>query len=177
MALVVFLRGVNVGGHRTFRPSLLARQLKHLDVVNIGAAGTFVIRRRVPRAQVRREFARRLPFDTQIVICRGREIVNLVSRNFFPGRPVRADVVRFLRKPPFPGLMGLSYRVLFAAAVATIPRRYRKMLGVRRWPLPVLALTRLVLRVAERALGSGPRAQDMARVRLRRLERETPEAA
>ena len=44
MALVVFLRGVNVGGHRSFRPTTLAEQLKHLDAVNIGAAGTFVIR-------------------------------------------------------------------------------------------------------------------------------------
>jgi hypothetical protein len=26
MALIVFLRGVNVGGHRTFRPSILARE-------------------------------------------------------------------------------------------------------------------------------------------------------
>ena len=43
MALVVFLRGVNVGGHRTFRPTTLTKQLKHLDAVNIGAAGTFVI--------------------------------------------------------------------------------------------------------------------------------------
>jgi hypothetical protein len=46
VALVVLLRGVNVGGHKTFRPSLLVEQLKHLDAVNIGAAGTFV----VPRA-------------------------------------------------------------------------------------------------------------------------------
>ena len=38
MALVVFLRGVNVGGHRTFRPTVLAKQLRHLDAVNIGAA-------------------------------------------------------------------------------------------------------------------------------------------
>jgi uncharacterized protein (DUF1697 family) len=27
MAFVVFLRGVNVGGHRTFRPTMLAQQL------------------------------------------------------------------------------------------------------------------------------------------------------
>ena len=27
MALVVFLRGVNVGGHRTFRPAALAKVL------------------------------------------------------------------------------------------------------------------------------------------------------
>ena len=45
MALVVFLRGVNVGGHRTFRPTVLAKQLKHLGAVNIGAAGTFVVHR------------------------------------------------------------------------------------------------------------------------------------
>jgi uncharacterized protein (DUF1697 family) len=42
MALVVFLRGVNVGGHRTFRPSILARELSDYGVVNVGAAGTFV---------------------------------------------------------------------------------------------------------------------------------------
>lgn len=79
------------------------------------------------------------------------------------------DVVRFLRKPPFPGVMGVAYRVLFAAAVATIPPRMRRMLGVRRSWLPVKTATRLILRATERALGSGPRAQDMARERLRRL--------
>ena len=45
MALVVFLKGVNVGGHKTFRPSVMARELQ-LDAVSIGAAGTFVIRER-----------------------------------------------------------------------------------------------------------------------------------
>jgi len=38
MALVVFLRGINVGGHRTFRPSLLAKELAKFDIVNIGRA-------------------------------------------------------------------------------------------------------------------------------------------
>ena len=42
-ALVVFLRGVNVGGHRTFRPSVVAKELRKFDVVNVGAAGTFVV--------------------------------------------------------------------------------------------------------------------------------------
>lgn len=79
------------------------------------------------------------------------------------------DVVRFLRKPPFPGMMGVAYRVLFAAAVATFPPRFRRLLGVRRSWLPVKTATRLILRITERALGSGPRAQDMARLRLRRL--------
>jgi uncharacterized protein (DUF1697 family) len=96
VALVVFLRGVNVGGHRTFRPSRLAQQLKHLDAVNIGAAGTFVIRQPVSRAQLRDEFSRRLPFDARIMICDGREILRLVSHDFFSGHPARPDIVRFV---------------------------------------------------------------------------------
>lgn len=40
MALVVFLKGVNVGGHRAFLPSVLARALAKYDVINVGAAGT-----------------------------------------------------------------------------------------------------------------------------------------
>src|SRR6202051_2659916 len=81
MALVVLLRGVNVGGHRTFRPTTLVDQLKHLDAVNIGAAGTFVIRRPVSQAQLRAELASKLPFDAEVMICQGREIVRLMSRD------------------------------------------------------------------------------------------------
>jgi uncharacterized protein (DUF1697 family) len=96
VALVVLLRGVNVGGHRTFRPTALAEQLKHLDVVNIGTAGTFVVRQRVGRSQLRDEFARRLPFDADIMICHGREILRLLSHDCFSGHVVRPDIVRFV---------------------------------------------------------------------------------
>ena len=96
MALVVLLRGVNVGGHRIFRPATLAEQLKHLEAVNIGAAGTFVIRRPVTRAQLRAELARRLPFDAEIMICEGREIIGLMHHNHFADQPVRPDIVRFV---------------------------------------------------------------------------------
>lgn len=83
------------------------------------------------------------------------------------------DVVRFLRRPPFRDSrpMALAYRVLFASAVATIPPRYRRLLGLRRTWLPVVTTTRLILAVTERTLGAGPRAQDFARMRLRRIER------
>jgi hypothetical protein len=40
MALIVFFRGINVGGHRAFRPSVLAKELGIYDAVNVGAAGT-----------------------------------------------------------------------------------------------------------------------------------------
>jgi len=83
-----------------------------------------------------------------------------------------ADVVRFLRRPPFTGSLGLAYRLLFAGAVATIPRPYRRMLGLRRSVLPVVTLTRAALWFAGRAIGGGPRAQDYARRRLRRLTGE-----
>jgi uncharacterized protein (DUF1697 family) len=96
MALVVLLRGVNVGGHRTFRPTLLAERLKHLDAVSIGAAGTFVVRRPVSRARIRDEFARRLPFDATIMICQGSEVARLISGDWFRGHPVRPDTVRFV---------------------------------------------------------------------------------
>jgi uncharacterized protein (DUF1697 family) len=96
VALVVLLRGVNVGGHRTFRPSRLAEQLRHLGAVNIGAAGTFVIRQHVRPTQLRVEVARRLPCDAEIVICQGREIVKLAAHDLFAGHPIRPDIVRFV---------------------------------------------------------------------------------
>jgi uncharacterized protein (DUF1697 family) len=96
MALVVLLRGLNVGGHRTFRPTTLAAQLRHLGAVNIGAAGTFVIRQPVRQEQLRAEIAERLPFEAEIAICRGRDFARLVSQDYFAGHPERPDVVRFV---------------------------------------------------------------------------------
>jgi uncharacterized protein (DUF1697 family) len=96
MAWVVFLRGVNVGGHRTFRPTQLADQLTHLDAVNIGAAGTFVIRKRIGVAALRAELAERLPFATEIIICRGSDIVALPSHEAFAAHPPRPGEVRFV---------------------------------------------------------------------------------
>src|SRR5262245_27826382 len=96
MALVVFLRGVNVGGHRTFRPSILAQKLKHYDVVNIGAAGTFVIRKPVTQAELRGELQRRLPFEAEIMICTGQDVTTMASGDPFANEPIQSDVVRFV---------------------------------------------------------------------------------
>jgi uncharacterized protein (DUF1697 family) len=93
---VVLLRGVNVGGYRTFHPALLAKELQHLDAVNIGAAGTFVIRKPVSRTRLRAELAKRLPFETHIMICGSREITTLLSQDWFGRTPSRPDVVRFV---------------------------------------------------------------------------------
>jgi uncharacterized protein (DUF1697 family) len=96
VALVVFLRGVNVGGHRTFRPTKLAEALKHLGAVNIGAAGTLVLRQPMTQAQARAEVARHLPFVAEIIVCQGRDIANLILKDPFAGQSLRGGVVRFV---------------------------------------------------------------------------------
>jgi len=96
MALVVFLRGVNVGGHRTFRPSVLARELSDYDVVNIGAAGTFVVRKPGSRARFRAALLRKLPFEAEVVVCEGRDLMRLEMENPFGSEPCPLDVVRFV---------------------------------------------------------------------------------
>lgn len=96
MASVVFLRGVNVGGHKTFRPSALARQLKALDAVNVGAAGTLVIRKAVSQAALRTELLRRLPFQPEIMICRSREVLDLASADPFAREATGNGVTRYV---------------------------------------------------------------------------------
>jgi uncharacterized protein (DUF1697 family) len=96
MALVVFLRGVNVGGHRTFRPSILARELSGYDVLNVGAAGTFVVRKPGSRAKFRTALLRKLPFEAKIVLCEGRDLMRLEMENPFGSQPSSPDVVRFV---------------------------------------------------------------------------------
>jgi uncharacterized protein (DUF1697 family) len=96
MALVTFLRGVNVGGHRTFRPSLLANQLKDYGVVNIGAAGTFVVCKPVSQTRLRSELLRRLPFEAEVMMCTGQELIAAASNNPFDREPSRSDIVRFV---------------------------------------------------------------------------------
>ena len=143
MALVVLVRGVNVGGHRTFRPRALADQLKHLGAINIGAAGTFVIRRQVTRRELRAELTRRIPFDAHIMICEGREILKLMSHVHFAEQPARPDEVRFVSvlakrprlMPPLPMSLPSSGRWLLKIIaidnrfVLGLYRRHMKVIG------------------------------------------------
>jgi uncharacterized protein (DUF1697 family) len=96
MALIVFLRGVNVGGHRTFRPSILASELSDYDVVNVGAAGTFIVRKPGSRGEFRAELLRKLPFEAEVVLCEGRNLIRLETENPFGTEPSRPDIVRFV---------------------------------------------------------------------------------
>ena len=75
-SLVVFLRGVNVGGNKTFRPADLARAL---GAVNVGAAGTFVLPGGAESA-VRKSILDALEFEAEVIACRGDEVAGLVRR-------------------------------------------------------------------------------------------------
>jgi uncharacterized protein (DUF1697 family) len=96
MALVVFLRAANVGGYNTFRPSVLAKELREYDVVNIGAAGTFVVRGKVAQRKLRQELLARLPFPTEVMICTGDELAQFVAEEPFSQEHSSAEVVRFV---------------------------------------------------------------------------------
>jgi uncharacterized protein (DUF2236 family) len=80
-----------------------------------------------------------------------------------------AEAVHFIRSPGLPRAMMPYYRILFAGAVASIPREYRRRLGLRRAWWPAITATGLVLRVVGRILGTGSTSEDAARRRLARL--------
>ena len=143
MALVVFLRGVNVGGHRRLRPSVLARELHAYDVVNVGATGIFVVRRPGPRAKFLAVLRRKLPFEAQVTVCNGRDLIRLEKEDLFGNTPARGDVTRFVsilpkacRVPPalpvsfpptdewFVRVIGVKQRFVFGEY-----RRHMKTIG------------------------------------------------
>ncbi len=110
MALVVFLRGVNVGGHKAFQPSALAREMADLDLVNIGAAGTFVVRKAISQAALRAALAGKLPIQAEMMICRAREILDLASGQPFQEEDSDQDIKQYVsvlasrpgKLPPLP---------------------------------------------------------------------------
>jgi len=125
VASVVFLRGINVGGHRPLRPAALAKDLSAFDVVNVGAAGTFVFRKKASQAAVRSALLRRIPFEVEFMICPGKDLADLVSADPFAREASREGARRFLsvlgkrprRPPPLPLLQpaGRAWQVKVVA--------------------------------------------------------------
>jgi hypothetical protein len=122
---------------------MLAKQLSHLDAANIGAAGTFVIRRPVTRTHLRAELARRLPFDAEIVIFDGREMVGLLSRRHFANQPERPDVVRFVsvlsKRPRSTPSMPMSLPSAGKWLLKILARENRFVFGVYRRHMKVIS--------------------------------------
>ncbi|MBV9180307.1 MAG: hypothetical protein JO356_03275 [Acidobacteria bacterium] len=74
----------------------MARELSDYSVVNVGAAGTFVVRKPGPRTKFRAELLRRLPFAAEIVLCNGRDLLRLERQNPFGATRSLPDVIRFV---------------------------------------------------------------------------------
>ncbi len=75
----VFLRAANVGGNNVFKPAAVARELAALEVVNVGAAGTFVVRAKASAAAIRKAFREKLPIRVEMAVCPARDVLALVA--------------------------------------------------------------------------------------------------
>jgi uncharacterized protein (DUF1697 family) len=93
---VVFLRAVNVGGHNKFQPSIFAKQV---GAISIGAAGTFVIKEKISQAMLRSEFAKRLPFVADMMVCPVEEILELKFGREPPAKGVK-QILSILERDP-----------------------------------------------------------------------------
>jgi len=65
-------------------------------VVNVGAAGTFVVRKPGSRAKFRAALLRKMPFEAEIMMCDARDLIRLETENPFAAEPSPPDVVRFV---------------------------------------------------------------------------------
>jgi uncharacterized protein (DUF1697 family) len=112
MRRVVFLRGVNVGKGNRCQPASIAKQLSRFAVVNIGAVGTFVVRKDVSESALRAAIAKKLPFKCEMMICPARDIIKLASKDPFVRQPSHPDITRFVnvlaKRLPAPPALPLS---------------------------------------------------------------------
>ncbi len=69
--------------------------------------------------------------------------------------PGMEEAIAFLRSPPLRRAVKAGYRVMLAAAVATLPPRIREILGVKRRP-GAMVLGRVMIRFLRWNLGSSP---------------------
>ena len=70
--------------------------------MNIGAVGTFVVRKEVTEAALRAAILRQLPFKIDVMICSAREILRLAAKDPFKGQPAGPTITHFvnvLHKP------------------------------------------------------------------------------
>lgn len=137
MDLVVLLRGANLGKRR-FSPKAVVKALSEFDVVNVGAAGTFVARRRVAEATLRKRVQAELPWeDAEMVILKEAEVRDAIAQG--PKLAVPAGAIRFglalprapPKEPKLPveapakdGAWGMRYEALAGRVVLGVRRRY-----------------------------------------------------
>ena len=97
-------------------------------VVNVGAAGTFVVHQNVSQAKLRAEILRRLPFRPELVICPARAIIALCCSAPFQNAP---DETKDLR----------HYVTVMTKAPRTVPRLPLEKPDGNKWEVKLIAIT------------------------------------
>lgn len=80
------------------------------------------------------------------------------------------NALRFLTNPPLPPATRLPYKILVGGAIASMERHYRELLGLKRPWWPALSLTRVMLWLTHKVLGTESTSRRRARERISRLE-------
>jgi len=96
MALVVFIRGVNVGRAQNVSPKRPRKGIERLWRRECRSCGYVVGCKPGSRAKFRAALLRKLPFKAEVVLCDGRDLIRLEMENPFGAEPVRPDIVRFV---------------------------------------------------------------------------------
>jgi hypothetical protein len=137
MTLVVLLRGANLGKRR-FSPKALAEALADFDLVNIGAAGTFVVPKRVAEKTLRERVQAELPWEAaEMVILKEAEVRDALAagekvkvpdgaRKFglaLPKAPAKAPAMP-LEALAKDGAWGMRYEALSGRVAIGVRRRF-----------------------------------------------------
>jgi hypothetical protein len=78
-------------------------------------------------------------------------------------------VISWIRKAPLPLIAKPVYALLFQSALASMPKEYQLMIGLKPWPLWVLRpVTTSLLSLMRFAIGPESPIEDAALARLRR---------
>jgi hypothetical protein len=115
---------------------LLARDLAAYDVVNVGAAGTLVVRKPGSRSKFLADLRRKLPFEAEVAVCDPSDLIGLEMENPFGAEPSRPDVVRFVSILSKAGRRKASLPIAFPGGeewlVRIIGSKSRLVFGVYR---------------------------------------------
>jgi uncharacterized protein (DUF1697 family) len=125
MALVIFMRAVNIGGHQTFQPSKLARDLAEYDVKSIGAAGTFVVLGKTTEARLRKAVLSKLTIAPEMMIASAKDVAALAELKSF--KDLGQDVHRYV--------------TVMASALPKMPKLPISLPGTGDWQMRIAVIT------------------------------------
>jgi len=92
------------------------------EVVSVGAAGTFVVRKPGSAARFRTALLRKLPFAAEVVVCEGRKLLRLETESPFAAEASPSDAVRFVSILSKPDRVLASLPVAFPTEGAWLVR-------------------------------------------------------